>query len=343
MRRTLIAVILGLFLAGAARAGELIFLRNGDVFDGEVLRSETESVTVKVEYEGKLQTFRVPVGNLDKYFFYKVRDRALGDDAKGRIELAKYAVMNEMYSRAGAQMRRAESIDPELVADFRKNRFPEIKEGIAERLLKSAKRALAAGSTKMAKKYATLILTKLEGTKVDAEAQKILDEVHKKIDEKEAARRAQRRKSEARDTEIAANKKATRTDSILDPIEKMMDEAKTLNRNAIRADNLSEGRNGFEAATTKYKRALREIKTRRKGAGEATTKTLDELEAQAKAGGVEAQINLANLYAGRQSYANAFKALEVALEIDPHSAAAKAARAGISTSGGWARRGGGRR
>ena len=148
--------ILGL-LSAEAMADELIHLAGGRFFHGTVLSSDWDSVTIKRTDEGgKETTIRVPADECDPYFYYGVRNKALGNDAAGRIRLAKLCVEYDMFSRAKAQMDRARAADPKLVEDFMKNEFPKIKEGLAMRLLAAGQRSLRRGSTKNAMKYASL-------------------------------------------------------------------------------------------------------------------------------------------------------------------------------------------
>ena len=186
MTKSILAILatLSLFAAGAAAKDQLIFLKGGRVFRGEVLKSDWDTFTLKVKHDnGTEETADVPAEYFEPYFYYTVRDQALGDDAKGRIHLAKLCIENDMFSRAKIQMDRAEAADAAVVADFMKNEFPAIKEGLADKLLSHAKRSLRQGSTKSAKKWASLILTTFEGTAAEPEAEKLLSEVQAKIDE----------------------------------------------------------------------------------------------------------------------------------------------------------------
>ncbi len=122
--RTLAVATFLFAAAGVCQAAELIFLKDGTVVKGEVTASTETSVTAVVGGT----TYTVSADKFDPHFFYRVRDKALGNDAAGRIQLAKYAVMNDMFTRAKAQVDQAEAIDPEFVKKFRAE---------AERLRKS--------------------------------------------------------------------------------------------------------------------------------------------------------------------------------------------------------------
>jgi tetratricopeptide (TPR) repeat protein len=329
--------------AAAQQAEQLIFLVGGRVFHGTVLESNWESVKISRKTEGgSPSTFVVPVHECDPHFFYQVRDKAVGNDAAERIKLAKYCVDHDMFSRAKAQMDRARSIDKAVVDEFMKNEFPKIKEELAQRLLDAGRRALRRGSTKNAKKYAAFVLTKFEGTKAEPEAEKLLDEVQAKLDEATAKKRAQRRKSEKANEERAARIEAGKQAAHAEPIEKLITEGHKANTRGLKAKNDSGGKSGFEAAATKFERAIsRADKALKEGLDEGTAAHIKELRGEAVQGGVRAYINLASLYSTRGSYKDGTRSCNKALALDPDNAEAKSLRAEISTTGGgWGRRGG---
>ncbi|MCZ6786648.1 MAG: hypothetical protein O7E54_05730, partial [Planctomycetota bacterium] len=294
--RTLVVSIFFLAAAGASQASELIFLKDGTVVKGEVTASTETSVTAVVGGT----TYTVSADKFDPHFFYRVRDKALGNDAAGRIQLAKYAVMNDMFTRAKAQVDQAEAIDPEFVKKFRADELPKIAEGIAARLLKAARRAQRAGSTKMAKKYASIILVKFEGTKAEADAEKVLDEVQKTIDDKTAALRAQRAKMAQQLEDAKARMAAQERENALKPVENVLDSASRLNHLGLTAKGMTDAKNNFESAGAKYENALRMVEQRLKAStDEETTRNLQHLQQEARSGGVEAYLNAANAYSSR--------------------------------------------
>ena len=342
-----IASILGLLVAdAAAEQEELIHLKGGRFYRGVVLSSTATTLTGKVKNaDGVYETHTVSAEDCDDYFFYGVRNRHIGKDAKARIELAKWCVDHDMFSRAKAQMDQARAADPKIVEEFMKTEFPKIKEGLAAKLLKAGQRSLRRSSPKNALKYASLILTKFEGTKSVADAEKLADEAQKRIDEKQAKDRARRRK--AAEKKEAAKEKTTvdQRDKMLSPCEKLIDQGEALNARGLKAKNLSDKKSAFESAAAKFKAAIRHCDTQLKGEiGDTATKALNEERATAVAGGVSAYLNLAFTYSSRGSYKKATDYTNAALSLDPNSAEAKSARAQISTtSGGWGIRRGGRR
>jgi len=345
-RRISLIVLVALAIAPRAFAqDQLIFVKGGDVYRGEVLKSDAKTVTVKLSAEHGGTTHTVDADRFEPYFFYQVRDKALGDDVQGRIQLAKYAVDNGMFSRAKAQMDTCRALDPKAVEEFMKTEFPKIKEGLAARLLKAAQKALRVGSTKNAHKYASAILTKFGGTKVDAQATAILDQVQAKIDADQEKRRAQRRRSDKAMEEIEQKKETAKRDSMLTPVEKEIDAAEAANRRGLTGKNMSKQKSGFETAASKYKRAMKMANDYSTKTQEADLiKALAEMAQTGKDGAVQAYLNLANLYSSRGNYVKGTEYCNMALAIDPNNAEAKSARAVISTTnGGWGGRRGGRR
>ena len=158
MKQFVIAIAV-LAFAQVSQAQELIFLKDGTVVKGEITASTENSVTAVVNGE----TYTVSADKFDPHFYYRVRDKALGNDAKGRIQLALYAIDNNLFFRAKAQFEQAKSIDPKIAEEFKAKQWPKLKEGVGQKLLSAANRAFRNGSNKMAKKYCSLILTKLDG------------------------------------------------------------------------------------------------------------------------------------------------------------------------------------
>jgi len=337
-----VSVVLG-FLATEAAAQQLVFLKDGGVYKVTVLKSDWETVTVSLPLEaGGAETHVVPVELFEPHCYYNIRNKALEGDAKGRIQLAKYSVDNDMFSRAKAQMDQARALDPAAVEEFMRTRFPEIKEGLAQRLLETGQRSLRRGSTKNAKKWASVILTKFEGTAAEAGAEKLLAEVQAKQDEERTKKRANRRRVEAQDEERDARQVEAERDKLLKPIEKLLDEANAANERGLRAKSVTKSKDPLESAARKYEQAAKRAEASLKQSpDEKTTKSLQEMKNDAIHGGVQAYLNLAHSMSSRGSYQKAVAYTNKALALDPDNAEAKAARATISTTAsGWNRRGG---
>jgi tetratricopeptide (TPR) repeat protein len=76
----------------------------------------------------------------------------------------------------------------------------------------------------------------------------------------------------------------------------------------------------------------------KKSPDEQTTKALQEMEAEAKDGAVQAYLNLANAMSARGSYQEGLTYCNHALALDPDNAEIKQIRLTISTTTGWNRR-----
>ena len=337
-----VSVVLG-FLATEAAAQQLVFLKDGGVYKVTVLKSDWEAVTVSLPTEGGgAETHVVPVENLEAHCYYNIRNKALEGDAKGRIQLAKYAVDNDLFTRAKAQMDQARALDPAAVEEFMQTEFPKMKEGLAQRLLETGQRSLRRGSPKNAKKYASLILTKFEGTAAEAGAEKLLGEVQAQDEAARAKKRVNRRRVEAQDEERDARMVEAERDKLLKPIEKLLDEANAANERGLRAKSVTKSKDPLESAARKYEQAAKRAEASLKQSpDEKTTKSLQEMKNDAIHGGVQAYLNLAHSMSSRGSYQKAVAYTNKALALDPDNAEAKAARATISTTAsGWNRRGG---
>ena len=334
-----------LSLVAAEAAERLVHLKGGRFFNATVVKSTRDSVTLHgTKKDGEVVTITLPAEEFDDYFFYSVRDRAIGHDAKERIHLAKWCVQHEMYSRAKAQMDQARAADETVVEEFMKTEFPKIKEGLAERLLKAGQRALRRGSTKNAKRYASMVLTKFEGTKSDPGAEKLLDDVQKVLDAAEAKRRANTRRVEANKEKEAARREAEARENLLGPVEKLLDEGARHNTLGLKAKNLSQTKTGFEVAAKRYVRAMKTAEASLEGNPDEQTATgLKDMRDQGRQGAISAYLNLAHSYSSRQSFVKANKYTNMALALDPKNQEALSTRADVSTAGGgWSRRWGGR-
>ena len=320
-----------------AQEESLIHLKGGRFYHVVILSSTWEYVEVRyTPEEGEAMTVKVKVADLDAYYFYGVRNKAIGRDANERIKLAKWCVDNDMFSRAKAQMDMATAADPKAVEEFMKTEFPKIKEGIAAKLLRAAKRSLQRGSTTNAKKYASYILTKFEGTAVEAEAETVLDEANRREEAKAAKRRQKRADRDAKEAKRAENKENRTRQSELGPIEKRLSMGRQDNVRGLKAKNLSQAKSGFEAAASNFKQAIINF--------DALPQDLksgnEAMREEAVAGGVRADLSLAHSMSARGSYVEGTKYCNLALAIDPDNAEAKSARATIATTaGGWGRRG----
>lgn len=330
-----IAAILGL-VATEAMAEQLIHLQGGRFVRGTVVSSTPDSVTCRYTPEGGEETtVTVSKDVFDPYFFYGVRDRAISS-AGDRIELAKYCVDREMYSRAKVQMDYAREADPAVVEEFMRTEFPKIREGLAERLLEAGRRALRRGSTQNAKQYASFILTKFEGTKAEAEAEKLLDEVQAVIDEKNAKVRERHRELDERKAKRAEETQERQVEHLFEPIDKLMAEGKKANSRGLKEKNTGGARDAFSSAAGKYKQAAKRAEAGLKAETDPEiTKALQEVHAEAIHGAVQAYLNAAHSLSSRGSYKQAVQFCNKALEVDPDNAEAKSARAEFSTATGW--------
>ena len=336
-----VAVILGCFVAEAA-AQDLIFLKDGGVYEGKILSSDEDSVTVSVKNAaGVDETHRVPIEQCEKHFWFQARDKTIGDDAVERIKLAVYCAENDMWTRAKVQMDKARALDPSKVELFFNEYFPKMREGLAQRLMDSANKSFKLGNYDHAKKYISIILTKFEETKVEAEAEALLDSIEAKLDEKANKKAAQRRKNKAAQEASAEKIAGQQIDAYLKPVESLIAQANKDNTRGLKAKSVSKSKGPLEAAAKKYEHAIKKAdEALAKGAPDTQTmESMKELRSEAVNGGVQAYLNLANSMSARGSYQKGVAYCNQALALDPNSAEAKSTRQTIaSTTAGWGRR-----
>jgi tetratricopeptide (TPR) repeat protein len=238
-------------------------------------------------------------------------------------------------------MDKARALDQSIVDKFFEEYFPKMAEGMAQRLMDSANRSFRLKNWDNAKKYASFILTKFEGTKVEPEAEALLDKIEAKRDEEATKKAAQRRLREAEAEATAAKIETQQIDAYLKPVESLIAQANKDNNRGLRAKTVSKSKGPLEAAAKKFERAVREAdKALEKGAPDTQTEAhMKELRAEAVEGGVQAYLNLANSMSARGSYQKGVAYCNQALALDPDNAEAKRTRQVISTTtAGWGRR-----
>lgn len=313
--RTLAASTL-LLAAGGAFAAEDIFLENGTSRRGEILEVLEDGIRVKGAFKGGQVEMVLKSDHLDAAWFYGLRDRAAGEDAKAHLKLAMWAIEKGLFSRAEAQVRRARELDPELLKDLAAGgRLVEIREGIAARILESARRDAKEGRLGLAGSKTELLLARMPDTPAGAEAADFLPEVEGMVEAKEAKAREEERSRLAE----AERKEQEERDRLLGKVEEMLKKGRAVASEALREDNHPKAVEGLGQALQIGEQALDRLASIEKGAdgdGKLLAGAAD-LRATITAAMLKGYVHRAEMFLWRGSTAQAKEQLEKASKLVP--------------------------
>lgn len=184
----------------APAAAEDILLEDGTVYAGTVKELGTKEVTFELRMKGGATvTMKLPAARFDAAWLYGLLDAQAGQDARAHVDLAVWAVERGLFSRAKAQMLKAEELDPAFVAGLREGKFPEIRDGIATQLAASAEADVKAGRLDAAQQKLEVLVTRLSDTEGGNRARAMLPPLEEQIEARDArlAEEARARLAEA--------------------------------------------------------------------------------------------------------------------------------------------------
>ena len=328
MRRPLLATFLAasalVAAAGPVLAGvEDILLDDGTTRRGEILEIMEDGIRAKGRAKGGgFVELKIPDHRLDAEWFYELKDKAAGNDAKAHLRLALWSVEKGLFSRAKLQVRRATELDPGLVKDIKEGKLPEIREGIAMRVLESARKDLKAGLVENALTKVELVLARTPDTPAGAEAADFLPEVEAAV-----AAAAEKQKQDARTKLAEAEKKAEdERDRLLAPVEETLTKAKKLNSEGLCEDNQPKAIEMIGSALKMADACVEKMDSLVKGheGDEALKARIADLRGRTVSAMVKAHLHRAELYVWRGSLPQAKAELEKIEKLEPGNAQASA-------------------
>lgn len=311
------AAVVSFALALPSLADDLI-TADGTSHACEILKVDEDGVTARGKLKsGDVVEVKVPVARLDPLCYYALRDAAIGSDGKARLRFAVWCVENELFSRAKIQVRKAGEADPKLLEDIQAGKFPEIREGIAKRVLASAESDLAAGRLAPAREKVEMLLGRLSDTEAGSKARDVIRTIDAKETEAEAkaaAEAAAKLGEEAKKAEEARAK-------LLAAVDESYTKGKALAMEGLVEDSDVKALDLLEKALGHGDDALQKLDSiERLNAGDAAL--LEEAKARrAKtlAGMVKIRVHRADVYIWRGSLVNAKKELDAARKLVPSS------------------------
>ena len=334
MRRPFLAAMLaaGTFLAAAGpalAAVEDILLDDGTIRRGEILEIMDDGIRAKGRAKGGgFVELKIPDYKLDPEWFYDLKDKAAGNDAKAHLRLALWSIEKGLFSRAKLQVNRATQLDPALVKDIKEGKLPEIREGIAMRVLESARKDLKAGLAERALTKVELVLARTPDTPAGAEAVDFLPEVEAAV-----AAAAEKQKEDARTKLAEAEKKAEdERDRLLAPVEETLMKAKKLNSEGLCEDNQPKALEMIGGALKMADACVEKMDSLAKGheGDEAIKARIADLRGRTVSAMVKAHLHRAELYVWRGSLPQAKAEIEKVEKLDPGNPEASALEARIA-------------
>jgi hypothetical protein len=308
----------GLLAVGAAGAlaAEDILLEDGRVVRGDILEVREDGLRVKGRpKEGGVAEMVIRADLLDAEWYYGLRDKAAGEDAKSHLKLAMWCVEKGLFSRAQAQIHRAAELDPKLVKDIREGTLPGIREGIAAKVLASARADEKAGRVALAQEKVELLLARMPDTPAGAEAADYLPDIEAKAAEKEAKDQADARAKLAEEERKAEEAR----DRLLAPVEETLKKGKALASRALAEDNQPQAIEMLGQALQMGEACidtLEAIAKEKSGDGTLAPRVA-ELQARITASMIKGYLHKAEMYMWRGSLPNAKAEIAKVEKLDP--------------------------
>jgi tetratricopeptide (TPR) repeat protein len=322
----LLALTLCLVLTSAAAAAEQeeIMLRSGLTAMVEVVETGPESVTVKfTTKEGGSGTTKLRADNMDPHSFYEIRKRHMEKTVENHVRLAVWLASNGLFKRAKRQMDAARALEPDL--DEKIEAMPDVMEGIADHLVKAAKRHYEKGDLELCYEIASLLATRFPETAGGMLARDVLEELAQEVEEKAQAKERKREAAIQAEQDAEKKKAAQARDTVLDNLERSLSLGRRHMNTGLQERNQSQARRAFDAAAQQFTRLLGQIEKAKGSAkgDETLVQELTQLEGDVRNEAVRANINAGNILLTRGSRNQAMRYAEAAIALDPESGAAK--------------------
>ncbi len=307
-----------LVLTPASFASDEIILKGGDAGLAEVVSTTEDSVQIRyILPDGPTATIGLKASQLDPNNFYTVRNNHMEKTLENHLKLAKFCIENELFSRARLQINMAREIDEAKVEMVIND--SEVKEEIAERLLRYVARELKTGNMAEAEKWLNVLLTRAPETKAAEIARENLSKVEEAREARQAKEAEDRAAAIEAEQDAEAKDKAEKREQALAPIYKHLDAGEKMTGQALREKNSSKQKKALEAAGMHFEAAVKQVVALRKKIGDHPE--LDQLEQECKDNAVKCYINAGNIDLSKSSFNNANKWAQRAQRVDPNNPA----------------------
>ncbi|MHC4135338.1 MAG: hypothetical protein ACYTDU_11655 [Planctomycetota bacterium] len=326
------AIWVVLLAAGAVCADDIV-MKNGSVIEGMVIESNTDGLKAKVAVADGESVVTLKAEDLDPHFFYNLRAKKVGKDAKERLKLAVYAFENGMFNRARHQYNRALVMDEALVDKFEKEIVPKIKDEVANNLLVNAKEMLKGGDLQRAERSCAKILSELWDTEAAEEARKLLDTCLEKIEKRGKTDRGKEAAKLERQQKLEEARLMRKREAVLGPIEGEIESGRRTYHKGLKTHHLGQAKGMFGQAAKKFERAVKSIdKLESKTDDPVTIAKGKALRQIAVDEGIDAYISQGRVYLTRRAYQDAMGSANRAMALAPDSSRASQFQAEVSTA-----------
>lgn len=307
--------------------GDDLITADGTSHPCEILSVDEDGVKARGKMKsGDIVELKIPVARLDPHCYYELRDKAIGaTDGKARLRFGVWAVEQGMFSRAKIQLRKAAEADPKLAEDIRAGKYPEIREGIAESVLKSAEADIAAGRFEVAREKLEILLARLSDTAAGGKACDVIVSLDAKASEAAAKAEAEAKAK----LDEAARTQAEARAKLLAAVDEDYEKGRAHAREGLTEDNHGKALELMEKALADGTSAMKKLDAIEKEKA-ADAEFLAEAKARREKtvrGMVKIHIHRADLYMWRGSLPNAKKEIQAARELDPTNPEIAAAEA----------------
>ncbi|MFV1958326.1 MAG: hypothetical protein ACC662_02815 [Planctomycetota bacterium] len=323
-------VILG-FSALSALALDEVILNDGSVRHADILEVLENGIRVKFRPKsgGKVEMV-VPASKLDPAFFYALRKKAIGDNAEDHLKLALWAFDAGLFARAKAQIEEVARLDPQLVKDIEEGKLPEIREGIARKVLESAQKDVKKGRLERAEQKLQALLARMPDTGAGTEAVGIYKALLGQVEEKEAKLEEQRLAKMEEDQQKAERELRKK----VEPIKRDLKAGKKYLSDGLTEDSESKALDLLKRAIQKGGAALQKLdKLAKDNPDDADLQQrIADVRRKTIAGMVQAYIQRADIYTWRAARTMARKELKKARELDPENPDITAAEGRVDDS-----------
>ncbi len=321
--RFLFPAVCVVLLAAPAFADDVI-MADGRTRHADILKVLDDGIRVRVTpNSGGTAELTLPASSLDPYFYYGLRDKQAGDDAKSRLRLALWAVEAGLFSRAKLQIEKASELDPQLVKDIREGKLPEIREGIARHVLDSSKKDIERERYDLAEKKLEALLARMPDTEAGTEARDVYQDLEAKIEDQDA--KLEQEKLDRLDEEQKRKEEELRRK--VDPIKKLLMQAKDLLEKGLVEDSEADSLKYLKQAIDMAKQGLRKVDEVVKDFpdDDDLAKRAEKAKEKVIAGMVKAYVHRADIYTWRGSVKQAREELDEARKIAPDDPSIEAA------------------
>ncbi len=310
-----------LALVGFALAADEVLLNDGAAVEGEIQAVDQNGITVVTD--GK--TLVLAPTDLDTHYYYEEWAKRVQNDAEGHLRVAVFAFENGMFNQARSHYRKAERLDKALVEKFETEVVPQIKEGVAENLLRLTRQAIKAEKWEDARRLSAKILTQLEDTKAAGEAREALASIQTWQLTKDQKRLVDSLTRYLPKDEAAALKTQEKVVKRLEPIAGRMSKNQDLVTKGLQTKSANRQKDTFKLAAKRYEDIIKDLDklSAEASADEALAAYISETRATAVRDAIDAYIHAGGVYLIRRAYDDAVNMANAALALDPNSEPAK--------------------